>query len=94
MYDCEETPPLLPICVCDRYLVAWVCRQYKAWSIMFDRKRKNQFISLPFHVANTTVRNSAHLMEMSEIITPFDLKEGELLRGFDPEGLFSNTCHP
>jgi hypothetical protein len=36
-----------------------------------------------------TVRNSTHLMEMSEMLTPFNLKEGELLRGFDPEGLFS-----
>jgi len=35
------------------------------------------------------MRNSTHLMEMSEILMPFNLKEGDLLRGFDPKGLFS-----
>jgi hypothetical protein len=55
---------------------------------LIEKKNKKQFISLPFHVANTTIRNSSHLMEMSEMLTSFNLKEGELLRGFDPKGIF------
>jgi hypothetical protein len=40
LYGYEGSPFLLPIFARDRYFVAEVCRQYKAWSIFFDRKRK------------------------------------------------------
>jgi hypothetical protein len=64
-------------------------RQYKTWCITFDRKRKRQFISFPFQVGDTRVKNLAHLKEVSEILSAFDLKEAEPLSGFDPQGLFS-----
>jgi hypothetical protein len=36
-----------------------------------------------------TIRSSSHLIEVSEMLNAFNLKEAEPLKGFDPEGLFS-----
>jgi hypothetical protein len=38
LYGCQENPLLLPIFVCDRYFVVEICRQYKSWCILFERK--------------------------------------------------------
>jgi hypothetical protein len=75
LYGCKESPLLLPAFVCDMYLVADIFIQYKAWSILFDKKIKKKCISLPSHVSKITVSNSTHLMEIYEIHTPFNLKE-------------------
>jgi len=75
LYGYDGIPFLLIIFVFDRYFVAKVCRKYKTWSILFDKKRKRQFISLPFDVSNRTVRSSSHLIEVSKILSAFNLKE-------------------
>jgi hypothetical protein len=90
LYGCQENPLLLPIFVCDRYFVVEVFRQYKSWCILFDRKRKKQFITLPLRVGDTMVRNLAHLKQVSETLNLFNLKEAQPLGGFDPEGMFSD----
>jgi hypothetical protein len=60
--------------VCDRYFVTKVCRQYKTWCIIFEKKRKRQFITLNFRVGNATVMNLSHLKEVLEILSAFNLK--------------------
>jgi hypothetical protein len=64
LYGNEGIPFLILKCVYDRYFFAEVCRQYKAWSILFYKK----IISLPFNVSNITVRRSSHLVEISEML--------------------------
>jgi hypothetical protein len=89
LYGYGGSPFLLPTFVCDRYFVAEVYRRYKTWSIILDKKRKKQIISLPFNLSNTTVRSSTHLIKVFEKINAFNLKKEEPLRGFYLEGLFS-----
>jgi hypothetical protein len=52
------------------------------------KKRKRQFIFLPFNVANMKIRSSSHLVEVYEMLNAFYLKEAKPLKGFDLEGLF------
>jgi hypothetical protein len=47
LYGYEGRPFYPPLFVCDRYFIAKVYRQYKAWYIIFDIKRKRQFIPFP-----------------------------------------------
>jgi len=89
LYGYDGSPFLLPTFVCDRYLVAEVYGKYKAWSILFERNRKRQFISFPFVVSNITIRNTFHLLEVYEMLNAFNMKEVQPLQGFDLEGLFS-----
>jgi hypothetical protein len=44
---------------------------------------------LPIHVGDTIVNNFSHLKEVSETLNVFNLKEAQPLKGFDPEGIFS-----
>lgn len=89
IYGYEGSPLLLPVIVCDWYLVAKVYRQYCSWSIVFDKKKKKQFIPLSFHLFDVTINNSSHLHEVFENLKVFNLKEVEPIKGFDPEGLSS-----
>jgi hypothetical protein len=57
---------------------------------LLEKKRKRQFISLPFNVVDITIKGLSHLTEVSEMLNVFHLKEVEPFKGFDPEGLFSS----
>jgi hypothetical protein len=71
---------LLSHFVCYRYFLVEVCRQYKTWSSFFDKKRKCQFISLPFHVFDILIRGLTHLAETIELLDSFHLKEVEVVK--------------
>jgi hypothetical protein len=68
LYGCEENPLLLPTFVYDRYFVMEVCWKYKEWCILFEKKRKKQFITFPFRVGDTIIRNLKHMKEVSETL--------------------------
>jgi hypothetical protein len=90
LYVFEGKPLLLPNFVCDQYFVAKVSKQYRTWSSFFEKKRKRQFISLPFNEANIKIKILLHFSKVSEMLNVFHLKEVEPFKGFDPEGLFSS----
>jgi hypothetical protein len=75
LYGYEGSPFLFPTFVCDFYFVVEVHRKYKTWSILFDKKRKRKFVSLPFNVANVTINISSISIEIYEILNVFNLKE-------------------
>jgi len=54
------------------------------------RNGKLQFISLPFNVANITIKILSHLTIFFEMLNVFHLKDAEPFKGFVPEGLFSS----
>jgi hypothetical protein len=74
LYGYQEKPFLLPIILYDIYFVMEVCRQYKSWCILFDRKRKKRFTTLPFKVGNKIIKNLSHLKEVSETLNVFNIK--------------------
>jgi hypothetical protein len=88
LYGFEGRPFLLPTFVCDHTLFPRSAGNTKHGPPFFDKKRKRQFISMPFNVANVTIRSLSHLNKVFEMLNAFNLKEVEPLKGFDPEGLF------
>jgi hypothetical protein len=90
LYVFEGKMFLLPNFMCDRHFFAKVCRQYKSWSSFFDKRRKQQFISLLFHVTNISIICLPHLSETTELLNSLDLKKIEAFKGFDPKGTFSS----
>jgi hypothetical protein len=88
LYGFEGRPFLLPTFICDQYFVDEVYKQYKNGPPFLIKKRKRQFISMPFDVANVTIRSLSHFIEVFEMLNAFNLKEAKPLKGFDPKGLF------
>jgi hypothetical protein len=64
LYGCLENPLVLCIYICVRYFFVAVCHQYKAQRILFDVKRKKQFITLHVRVGDTIVRKISHLKQV------------------------------
>jgi hypothetical protein len=46
------------------------------------------FISAPFKCIGFTVRSITHFAEIAHGLGSFDLKEVDMVRGFDPKGIF------
>jgi hypothetical protein len=72
IFGSMEQPALLPCHIIDIMFVAEVARQYSYWFHLFQRKKKNQFIPLPWK-AHSSISN---------------LRYVEYIRGFDPYDIF------
>jgi hypothetical protein len=88
LFGFEGKPFLLPCFVCDIFFIYELCRQYKVWSTFFDKKRKKQFIPMPFKIVGILVKSSSNLAEMVRYFDSFHMKEVEAHKGFDQEGIF------
>jgi hypothetical protein len=84
----EDKPFLLPCFVCDNFFIFELCRQYKVWFSLFDKKRKCQFVPMCFNIVGISVTSSSNLVEMARYLDSFHVKEVEAHNGFDPEGMF------
>lgn len=65
LFCIEGKPFLLPCFVCDIYIfylsISEPCRQYKECSTLFDKRRKQYFIPMPFKIAGILVKSSSNL---------------------------------
>jgi len=61
----------------------------KGMVYLFDVKRKKKFITLLIHLGNTIVNTFSYIKELSQTLNAFNIKETQPLRGFNPEGFFS-----
>jgi hypothetical protein len=57
--------------------------------LFFDKKRKQQFIPIPFNIVDIIVKISSRLIEMEGFFESFNMKEVESCSGFDPERIFT-----
>jgi hypothetical protein len=56
---------------------------------LFQRKRKKQFIPLPWRVGEIYFKHISHLDEFVGQLDQLGLKEAQCINGFDPKNLFS-----
>lgn len=72
-----------------RYFIDEICRKYNDSLVIFQCKKKKQFISFPFNITQVTLRNVSHLVELAESPYYFNLSDVESCQGFDLEGLYT-----
>lgn len=80
---------MLPKFVIDRYFIVEVCRKYHDWMIIFEGKKRRQFISLSFTVEEITLKNATYVAELTETLHYFKLSEVGAIKTFNKEGLFN-----
>jgi hypothetical protein len=61
LFGSEEKPFILPFYVSYRHFILEFFRQYKLWAHFFNKKRKKQFISLPWKIGEIIVKQISHL---------------------------------
>jgi hypothetical protein len=94
LYGFQGKPSLLPFYVSDKLFTIEFCKQYKLWAHFFNKKRKKQFIPLPWRIGEITVKNISHLDELAIQFDNFKLREILKFRALTPVNCSQHTCFP
>jgi hypothetical protein len=69
-----------------------VGRQYNFWLLFFHKKRKNQFIPLPWKIGEFMFRNINKIDEFANHFNNVNLKYAEKIKGFNPKKYLWDIC--
>lgn len=89
IYGFQDNPLLFPKFFMDKCFVAEVPRQYHPWLILFECKKKKQYITFPFIVGEVTIKNTIHLVKFAKALKYFILSGIEDVQDFYLEAIFS-----
>jgi hypothetical protein len=78
-----------PFYVSYKLFIEEMCKPYKTWAHFFNERRKNQFIPLPWKIGEFIVKHITHLDELVGHLDKLGLKEGEFVKSFDPDNMFT-----
>jgi hypothetical protein len=84
----KENPSFLPYHVSYKLFIIEVARQYNFWLHFFHKKRKKQFIPLPWKIGDFIFRNINKMDEFASNFNNVNLKYAEKIKGFDPYKIF------
>ena len=68
--------------------IAEVARQYIYWFHLFQRKKKKQFIPLPWKIGEFVLKNVNKIDDFASHFSISNLRYAEDIRGFDPYDIF------
>jgi hypothetical protein len=88
IFGSMEKLALLPCHITDKMFVAKVARQYNYWLHPLQKKRKKQFIPLPWKVGEFVLKNINKIDDFAAHSSNFNLRYAESIRGFDPDNIF------
>lgn len=73
IFGFEGSPFLLSVFVTYKLLVYEICRQYSDYATVFESKKKNQFITIPFDLAEVRLKSVPLLKDMANKCDPFPI---------------------
>jgi hypothetical protein len=88
IFGSTEQPALLPCHITDIMFVAEVARQYNYWFHLLQRKKKKQFIPLPWKIGEFVLKNVNKIDDFAAHFSMSNLRYAEDIRGFDPYDIF------
>jgi hypothetical protein len=88
IFGSTEQPALLPCHITDIIFIAEVARQYNYWFHLFQRKKKKQFIPLPWKIGEFVLKNVNKIDDFAAHFSISNLRYAEDIRGFDPYDIF------
>jgi hypothetical protein len=88
IFGFTKIPTLLPCHITDIMFVAEVARQYNYWLHLLQKKKKKQFIPLPWKVGEFVFKNVKKIEEFAAHSSISNIRYVEIIRGFDPYNIF------
>jgi hypothetical protein len=88
IFGSTEQPALLPCHIMDIMFLVEVARQYNYWFHLFQRKKKKQFIPLPWKIGEFVLKNINKIYDFPTHFSIYNLRYDEYIRGFDPYDTF------
>jgi hypothetical protein len=88
IFGSTEHPALLPCHITDIMFIAEVARQYNYWFHLFQRKKKKQFIPLPWKIGEFVLKNVNKIDNFVAHSRISNLRYAENIRELDPYDIF------
>jgi hypothetical protein len=88
IFGSTEQPALLPCHITDKMFVTEVALQYSYWFHLFQRKKKKQFIPLPWKIEEFVLKDVNKIDDFARHSSISNLRYVEDIRGFDPYDIF------
>lgn len=88
IFGSKENPSFLPCHISDIMFIVEIARNYTYLLHFFHKKRKKQFIPLPWKCGDFIFRNMIKIDEFMGHFHILNLKYVEKVKGFNPSGIF------
>jgi hypothetical protein len=93
IFGSMEQPALLPCHITDIIFIAEEACQYSYWFHLFQRKKKKQFIPVPWKIGEFVLKNINKFDDFAAHFSTSNLRYDEHIKGFDPYDIFRQHLH-
>jgi hypothetical protein len=93
IFGSTEQPALLPCHITEIIFIAEVTRQYNYWFHLFQRKKKKQFIPMPWKIGELVLKNVNKFDDFATHFSISNPRYAEHIKGFNPYDIFRQHLH-